>query len=487
MGDDGLTTSGSATYGVDGQEEETQPVLLQPPLPPPPPLPSSSPLPENPTWSTDPDSAVDPKRTTLQPARPKWDKSKSASLGKVETLGGAGDATAAGGCRLPTSALGWLAIAVPALVVAAILVILVAVAAAQGDGPVVILQADGSEFSHSVTVEVVFDMDITECDGRFMLWICRTVVSEAAQAVNTVSTEHCSASCVAGSVVATAAIKVATAAAASTVHASIGAKLANTTAATAFFGRTVTETPSLSIVALSTAAPDSVPAPAPTTSPPATPEPVPVPVPVPVPTPMPMPVPVPMPMPMPVPVPVPVPVPEPTPEPEPEPEPAPPLELVDGMNLTGDAVVYLALSSPKQLALLGRVSGGGVLVPAGRSYDGHPWEGVEPDRASFACDGNGCAINTSSPSGDSVSYRITLRSRGAGASTNKSAAFFLMQTTFGPTRAEIVSLSADIDSSSSAQTSLQDWIVAQMAVPATLHRVLPLPTPTPTHTHTHPV
>ena len=46
---------------------------------------------------------------------------------------------------------------------------------------------------------------------------------------------------------------------------------------------------------------------------------------------------------------------------------------------------------------------------------------------------------------------------------------FLLQATFGPTQAAVNALGASL-SGASRETAFEDWIAAQMALPAQLHR-----------------
>ena len=54
------------------------------------------------------------------------------------------------------------------------------------------------------------------------------------------------------------------------------------------------------------------------------------------------------------------------------------------------------------------------------------------------------------------------------ATPKQQAARFLTQATFGPRKSEVETLSASLQSSGSS--ALQQWVIAQMQVPPTLHR-----------------
>ena len=60
--------------------------------------------------------------------------------------------------------------------------------------------------------------------------------------------------------------------------------------------------------------------------------------------------------------------------------------LVDGLSLAAGPVA-LQLAGGNALATLVRVTAAGDEIPAGRSYDGHPWEGVAPSLLGFDCSG----------------------------------------------------------------------------------------------------
>ena len=100
------------------------------------------------------------------------------------------------------------------------------------------------------------------------------------------------------------------------------------------------------------------------------------------------------------------------------------------------------------------------LTPAGRAYDGHPWEAVQPLRLPFDCVGAHCMVTI--PEFDRseefflVSYRHSL-------SREQEISRLLQQTSFGPTLMEIRSMVA-------SDTSAAQYIQRQMQESPTLHR-----------------
>ena len=100
------------------------------------------------------------------------------------------------------------------------------------------------------------------------------------------------------------------------------------------------------------------------------------------------------------------------------------------------------------------------LMPAGRAYDGLPWEAVQPLRLPFKCVDAHCIVTI--PAFDRseeyylVSYRHSL-------SHEQEMSRLLQQTSFGPTFKEIQSMVA-------SNTSAAQYVQQQMEEPATLHR-----------------
>ena len=136
--------------------------------------------------------------------------------------------------------------------------------------------------------------------------------------------------------------------------------------------------------------------------------------------------------------------------------------LADGATLTGTQVLPPAGSNT--LVLLSKAG-----LPAGRSYDGHAWEGVMPTPLTFDCcsaDGAG-ACEVVLPSG---TFDVAvIETDGPSANQNdKDAARFLLQSTFGPTAAEIASMAGS--SAATTRANIEQWVEAQMAETPTSHR-----------------
>jgi len=124
-------------------------------------------------------------------------------------------------------------------------------------------------------------------------------------------------------------------------------------------------------------------------------------------------------------------------------------------------------SSNSVLLLLGTQSHGSrrtssiaSFFPIARSYGGNIWETIQESRHEVR--GDNVIMVIAGGSFEIVSYKM-----GEPATNEEKAARFLMESTFGPKKAEISSLATALGRSSSA---LQSWINAQIALPATLHR-----------------
>eukprot|EP01050_Picozoa_sp_SAG11_P024400 SAG11_NODE_5179_length_1638_cov_2.081871_1_plen_217_part_00 len=149
-------------------------------------------------------------------------------------------------------------------------------------------------------------------------------------------------------------------------------------------------------------------------------------------------------------------------------------ELVDGIELSG--AVMLERSTANTLATLSHISTAtGIATPAARSYDGRDWEGVAPlaEQLPFECGGSGCSVDlaAAAPS-DGILGNGIFQMRTFGAAplpSNKTAAQFLMQATFGPTRATVANLTTQLEQQPTEE-AIQDWIQAQMALAPSLHR-----------------
>ena len=99
--------------------------------------------------------------------------------------------------------------------------------------------------------------------------------------------------------------------------------------------------------------------------------------------------------------------------------------------------------------------------PTARSYDGHDWEWTQESGAALGleCDAGTCVV-TNIPA-NSV-HTVTLHTAPEVAAPEK-ASRFLVQATFGPTRATLQSFDA-------SDAGITSWIGRQMALPPTLHR-----------------
>jgi hypothetical protein len=141
------------------------------------------------------------------------------------------------------------------------------------------------------------------------------------------------------------------------------------------------------------------------------------------------------------------------------------LQITDGLTIDGDVVYDLPLSTTGVLITLSRVLDG-TAFEVGRSYDGLAWEGVMPTPLNFDCTATSTCTVTPPIVTDGDIYRFNVI-QVEGRTDEKSLAAFLLQATFGPTRAsvaEILAMGTDVSSSIAA------WIDHQLEMPATLHR-----------------
>ena len=128
--------------------------------------------------------------------------------------------------------------------------------------------------------------------------------------------------------------------------------------------------------------------------------------------------------------------------------------LEDGLEFAANEVVSLQLSGDGVLALLTRISASGATTPAGRSYDGFEWEGVQPLALQFDCAAmDSCSANLPGASGDI--FRLNIHTAEQPATDAQAAARFLLHATFGPKISEVTDLAGDLD--------LAGWIGDQMA------------------------
>ena len=144
-------------------------------------------------------------------------------------------------------------------------------------------------------------------------------------------------------------------------------------------------------------------------------------------------------------------------------------DLVDGTILPGNADATLPISTAGSAILLTKVSTSGATTPAGRSYGGFPWEGVQPTVIAFDCS----AVTECSaflPAHDNPmtldvdesqdSFRINLLAAPEPASDEEAAARFLLHGTFGPRKDEVTALASD---PAGLPAAMQAWIDTQIA------------------------
>jgi hypothetical protein len=129
--------------------------------------------------------------------------------------------------------------------------------------------------------------------------------------------------------------------------------------------------------------------------------------------------------------------------------------LEDGLEFAPNEMVSLALSGDGVLALLTHISTAGATTPAGRSYDGFEWEGVQPLALQFDCTAMAsCSANLPGAPGDT--FRLDIHTAEQPATDAQAAARFLLHATFGPTISEVNDLTDGLDFAS--------WIGNQMAI-----------------------
>lgn len=145
--------------------------------------------------------------------------------------------------------------------------------------------------------------------------------------------------------------------------------------------------------------------------------------------------------------------------------------------------VFLPQSTTSSVLTLSSITAGGS-VPVARSYAGHAWEYVTGSTANnlapLGCSPAHCNVTVSTVAAGSYevdSYNHSLSSAILAANISAAsvtAARFLTQATFGPTRDTVRNLSSALSlisrRSQSQDQVLQQWVHAQMALPATLHR-----------------
>mmetsp|Transcript_20151 Transcript_20151/g.41987 ORF Transcript_20151/g.41987 Transcript_20151/m.41987 type:complete len:2123 (-) Transcript_20151:67-6435(-) len=126
---------------------------------------------------------------------------------------------------------------------------------------------------------------------------------------------------------------------------------------------------------------------------------------------------------------------------------------------------YLSTSSTGQLYILEQVSTSGATIPAGRSYSGYAWEGVQPFAFDFACAAgeSSCLVNL--PAGQ---YQVRAASLNFLAShEDAEISRLLTQTTFGPRRADISSFKSLTSSDTTFTDKAKTFLLDQMSAPVT--------------------
>ena len=144
-------------------------------------------------------------------------------------------------------------------------------------------------------------------------------------------------------------------------------------------------------------------------------------------------------------------------------------EIADGDELPGNEVATLPVSSEGTLLLLTKVSTTGKTTPAGRSYDGLPWEGVQPTTIEFDCSAvTECSAMLPAPDNPLTEdvdesqdiFRINIIATPQPATDAEAAARFLLHATFGPKKSEVAELVGD---PAGLPVAMQSWIDDQLA------------------------
>ena len=138
-------------------------------------------------------------------------------------------------------------------------------------------------------------------------------------------------------------------------------------------------------------------------------------------------------------------------------------------------LVNLPVSGRLELATLVKVAGGGEqgirgsAIPVGRSYNGNEWEGTMPSPVTFVCtEEPSVTCSATLPAGAVYQLRTYNGTDVVGRGPKTVASRFLTQATFGPTLAEIDSLTAA--TAEQTEADMEDWLLDQMVMEPTLHR-----------------
>jgi hypothetical protein len=145
------------------------------------------------------------------------------------------------------------------------------------------------------------------------------------------------------------------------------------------------------------------------------------------------------------------------------------LQMADGDELPGNEMATLPVSEVGTLLLLTKVSTTGRTTPAGRSYDGFPWEGVQPTTIEFDCSAVAeCSAMLPAPDNPLTEdvdesqdfFRVNVILTPEPATDEEAAARFLLHATFGPKKSEVTALTAD---PAGLPAAMQSWIDGQLA------------------------
>lgn len=143
-------------------------------------------------------------------------------------------------------------------------------------------------------------------------------------------------------------------------------------------------------------------------------------------------------------------------------------EVLDGNVLPGNEVATLPVSSEGTLLLLTKISTTGKTTPAGRSYDGYPWEGVQPTTIEFNCSAETeCSAMLPAPDNPMTedidesqdNFRINIIETPQPATDEEAAARFLLHAAFGPKKSEVLELAND---PAGLPAAMQSWIEDQL-------------------------
>jgi cullin-associated NEDD8-dissociated protein 1 len=137
----------------------------------------------------------------------------------------------------------------------------------------------------------------------------------------------------------------------------------------------------------------------------------------------------------------------------------------DPVLIDQSGLYMLARSTSNQILTLARKSANPRSfhdIPAGRSYDGMDWEPVFPLLSLFECNLSGCSVFLNISEGNYIVMPQSDSSR----TDEEIVSDFLIQSTFGSTRASI----AQFPAGNSFKNRVKSFISQQIQIPSTLHR-----------------